>query len=195
MREALLLAAYLIGSISFSIIAVRLIARRDIREEGSGNAGATNVLRNYGPVAGIVVGVLDVAKGALAVVLMRTVTADPWFLGGAAVAVIAGHVFPVFFRFRGGKGVATTFGAFLVLTPVAALVALGILVLVVAVSRYVSLGSVLSTVLLPLVSHHLFRAPDGIVLAEALAALLVLFKHLENLKRLAAGTERKLGRK
>ena len=195
MREALVLAAYLLGSVSFSILVVRLIARKDIREQGSGNAGATNVLRNYGPAAGIGVAILDVGKGSLAVVLMKLATADPKFLGAAAVAVVAGHIFPVFFRFRGGKGVATTVGAFLVLAPAATLVAVGIFLAVVAIFRYVSLGSILASVLLPLVSHYLFGAADEIVLAQTLTAILILVKHLENLKRLASGTERKLGRK
>jgi glycerol-3-phosphate acyltransferase PlsY len=194
-REALVLAAYLLGSVSFSILVVRLIARKDIREQGSGNAGATNVLRNYGPAAGIGVAILDVGKGILAVVLMKLATADPKFLAAAAVAVVAGHIFPVFFRFRGGKGVATTVGAFLVLTPAATLVAVGIFLAIVAIFRYVSLGSILASVLLPLVSHYLFGATDEIVLAQTLTAILILVKHLENLKRLAAGTERKLGRK
>lgn len=195
MREALALAAYLIGSVSFSIVVVRLIARKDIRDEGSGNAGATNVLRNHGAAAGIVVALLDLGKGSLAVLLMRAATADPRFLGAAALAVIAGHIFPVFFRFRGGKGVATAVGAFAVLTPGATLVAAGVFVAAVAIFRYVSLGSILASVLLPLGSHYFFHAPDEIVLAQALAAILILFKHLENLKRLAGGTERKLGRK
>ncbi len=195
MREALVLGAYLLGSVSFSILVVRWIARRDIRELGSGNAGATNVLRNYGRAAGLLVALLDVGKGSGAVLAMRAVTRDPKFLGAAALAVIAGHIFPVFFRFRGGKGVATTVGAFLILSPGATAVAVGIFLVVVAATRYVSLGSILASVLLPVIARSLFHVPDEIVLAQALAALLILFKHLGNLKRLAAGTERKLGRK
>src|SRR5882724_6340472 len=103
MPALLLVGAYLLGSVSFSILVVRIIAHKDIREEGSGNAGATNVLRNYGAAAGIAVAILDVAKGAAAVILMRSVTANPADAAGAAFAVVLGHVFPVFFRFRGGK--------------------------------------------------------------------------------------------
>jgi glycerol-3-phosphate acyltransferase PlsY len=191
----LLLASYLLGSVSFSILVVRLIAHTDIREEGSGNAGATNVLRNHGAAAGMAVAVLDVAKGAAAVVLMRAVTANPAYLAGAAFAVILGHVFPLYFRFRGGKGVATTVGAFAAVAWTPTLVAVAIFLAVVAITRYVSLGSILATVSLPPVSILLFRLPDAVVLAECAVALLVLFKHLENLKRLAAGTERKLGSK
>jgi acyl phosphate:glycerol-3-phosphate acyltransferase len=195
MATLLLAVSYLLGSVSFSILVVRIIAHKDIREEGSGNAGATNVLRNYGPLAGIAVAILDIGKGAAAVFLMRTVTANPVFLAGAAFAVILGHVFPAYFRFRGGKGVATTVGAFLALAWAPALVAAGIFVLVIAFTRYVSLGSILSMVALPPVSILLFRVPDAIVLAECAVAFLVVFKHLENLKRLASGTERKLGSK
>lgn len=194
MRDLLVLAAYLLGSISFSIVVVRRIARRDIRELGSGNAGATNVLRNFGKRAAILVAVLDVGKGCVAVLAMRAVTRDPKYLGAAAVAVIAGHIFPVYFRFRGGKGVATTVGAFAILTPGATAAAVAVFVLVVAITRYVSLGSILACVLLPLLSRYLSHAPDEIVLAQALAALLILYKHLDNLRRLASGTERKLGR-
>lgn len=195
MANLLLLVSYLLGSVSFSILVVRIIAHKDIREEGSGNAGATNVLRNHGAAAGIVVAILDVAKGAAAVVLMRAATANPAYLAGAAFAVILGHVFPLYFRFRGGKGVATTVGAFAAVAWAPTLVAAAIFLAVVAVTRYVSLGSILATVALPPVSLLLFRVPDAVVLAECAVALLVLFKHLENLKRLAAGTERKLGSK
>ena len=195
MANLLLAVAYLLGSLSFSILVVRIVAHKDIREEGSGNAGATNVLRNHGAAAGIAVAILDIAKGAVAVVLMRAVTADPAYAAGAAFAVVLGHVFPVFFRFRGGKGVATTVGAFAALAWAPTLVAVGVFVAVVAMTRYVSLGSVLATVLLPPISILFFRVPDAAVLAECAVALLVVFKHLDNLKRLAAGTERKLGSK
>src|SRR5450830_1197478 len=99
MATLLLAVSYLLGSFSFSILVVRGIAHKDIRDEGSGNAGATNVLRNHGPLAGIAVAILDIGKGAAAVFLMRTVTANPVFLAGAAFAVILGHVFPAYFRF------------------------------------------------------------------------------------------------
>jgi glycerol-3-phosphate acyltransferase PlsY len=195
MRELFVLLAYLIGSISFSIILVRVFAKKDIRKEGSGNAGATNVLRSHGAAAGISVALLDLAKGSAAVLLMKSVTADPKFLAASAVAVIAGHIFPIFFRFRGGKGVATAVGAFAVLAPTATAIALAVFLALAAVTRYVSVGSLAAAALLPLLSHYVSRSPDEIVLAEVLAALLVFFRHIENLKRLASGTERKLGRK
>ncbi len=195
MRELFVALAYLLGSVSFSILVVKIVARKDIREEGSGNAGATNVLRNHGAKAGIAVAVLDVAKGAAAVWAMRRITADPRYLAAAAFAVVLGHVFPVFFRFRGGKGVATTVGAFLVLAPPATAVAIALFVAVVAITRYVSLASILAATALPPVAHFLFHAPDAVVLSAGAVALVVLSKHVENLKRLAAGTERRLGGK
>lgn len=191
----LLLVAYLLGSISFAVIVVRAVSGEDIRAQGSGNAGATNVLRAYGKKPALLVALLDVAKGTAAVLLMRLATADPWWSAAAGLAVVLGHVFPVFYGFRGGKGVATAVGAFAVLAPLALLCCMAVFVLVVALTRYVSLGSVISMVLLPPVAGVLFHAPRPVVTAAAVTALVVVFKHLGNLKRLARGEERKLGSK
>jgi glycerol-3-phosphate acyltransferase PlsY len=190
----LVVAAYLLGSISFAVLVVRKKTGQDIRAAGSGNAGATNVLRAHGKKLAILVALLDVAKGAAAVFLMRLVTADPRWAAAAGFAAVLGHVFPIFYSFRGGKGVATAVGAFAVLSPLALLVCLGIFVAIVAATRYVSLGSVVSMALLPAVAGGLFGASRAIVMAAAATALLVIAKHLENLKRLARGTERKLGK-
>jgi len=192
---ALVVVAYLLGSISFAVLIVRLTTGTDIRAEGSGNAGATNVLRSYGRKLAILVALLDVGKGAAAVLLMRLVTADPLWGAAAGLAAVLGHVFPVFYGFRGGKGVATAVGAFLVLAPLALLSCLAVFVLVVALTRYVSLGSVISMVLLPPVAGLLFHASRPVVVAASLTALVVVLKHLGNLKRLATGRERKLGAK
>lgn len=192
---ALLLVAYLLGSLSFAVIVVRAVSGKDIRTQGSGNAGATNVLRAYGKKLALFVALLDVAKGTAAVLLMRLATADPWWSAAAGLAAVVGHVFPVFYGFRGGKGVATAVGAFAVLAPLALLCCLAVFILVVALTRYVSLGSVISMVLLPPVAGVLFRAPRPVVTAAAVTALVVVFKHLGNLKRLARGEERKLGAK
>lgn len=191
---ALVLAAYLLGSISFAVLVVRRKTGGDIRAEGSGNAGATNVLRAHGKKLAILVALLDVAKGAAAVLLVGLVTADPRWAAAAGFAAVLGHVFPVFYAFRGGKGVATAVGAFAVLSPLALLVFLGVFVAIVAVTRYVSLGSVVSMALLPAVAGGLFGAPVSVVAAAAATALLVIAGHLPNLKRLARGTERKLGK-
>ncbi len=186
---------YLLGSISFAVILVRRATGRDIRAEGSRSAGATNVLRAHGKKLALTVALLDVAKGAAAVFLVRIVTADPLWAAAAGFAAILGHVFPVFYGFRGGKGVATAVGAFLALAPLALLVCLAVFVAIVAATRYVSLGSVVSMALLPPVAGVLFRAPRAVVTAAAATALLVVLKHLPNLKRLARGEERKLGQK
>ena len=191
----LVIVAYLLGSISFAVLLVRATTGRDIRAEGSGNAGATNVLRAHGRKLALLVALLDVAKGAAAVLLMRLVTADPRWAAAAGFAAILGHVFPVFYGFRGGKGVATAVGAFLVLSPLALLVCFAVFLAIVAVTRYVSLGSVVSLALLPPVAGLFFHASRAVVTAAGLTAILILVKHLPNLKRLARGEERKLGRR
>jgi glycerol-3-phosphate acyltransferase PlsY len=191
----IVIAAYLLGSISFAVLVVRAKTGRDIRSEGSGNAGATNVLRSYGKKLALLVAFADVAKGAAAVFLMRLVTADPRWAAAAGFAAILGHVFPVFYGFRGGKGVATAVGAFLALSPLALLVCLAVFLAIVAATRYVSLGSVVALALLPPVAGLFFHAPRAVVTVAGLTAILSLVKHLPNLKRLARGEERKLGRR
>ncbi|MFN2385619.1 MAG: glycerol-3-phosphate 1-O-acyltransferase PlsY [Thermoanaerobaculia bacterium] len=190
----LVVVGYLLGSISFAVLLVRLKTGRDIRQEGSGNAGATNVLRAHGKRLAILVALLDVAKGAAAVLLVRLVTADPRYAAAAGLAAVLGHVFPLFYGFRGGKGVATAVGAFLALAPAAMAVSIGVFLLLVLVTRYVSLGSVVAMTLLPLLAGFL-GAPRPTVAAAAATAVLVMFKHVKNLKRLARGEERRLGSK
>ena len=195
---ALVLAAYLLGSISFAVLVVRSRTGRDIRAEGSGNAGATNVFRAHGKKLAIFVALLDVAKGAAAVLLMRLVTADPRWAAAAGLAAVLGHVFPVFYSFRGGKGVATAVGAFSVLTPLALLVSLGVFVVIVAATRYVSLGSVAATAMLPLAVWLLgsrlgpteLMAP--LLVTACVGGALVIFMHRANIGRLLGGTESRL---
>ena len=191
----LVIVAYLLGSISFAVLLVRASTGRDIRAEGSGNAGATNVLRSHGKKLALLVALLDVAKGVAAVLLMRLVTSNPRWAAAAGFAAIFGHVFPVFYGFRGGKGVATAVGAFLALSPLAVLVTLALFVAIVAATRYVSLGSMVAFALLPPIAGLFFHAPRAVVTAAGMTALLILFKHLPNLKRLARGEEGKLGRR
>jgi glycerol-3-phosphate acyltransferase PlsY len=186
---------YLLGSLSFAVLLVRLKTGRDIRTVGSGNAGATNVLRAHGKGLALSVAALDIAKGAAAVLLARLVTADPRYAAAAGFAAILGHVFPLYYGFRGGKGVATAVGAFLVLAPLATLVCVALFVAIVAATRYVSLGSVVAMVVLPPVAGAVFQASGAVVVTAAAAAVLVVLKHRENLKRLAAGTESKLGQR
>lgn len=188
-------AGYLIGSVPFAIVLVRLFRGVDVRTQGSGTAGATNVLRTAGKGLAIGTMVLDVGKGVVAVLLMRSLTHDPRWLGVAAVAAVLGHIFPVWFSFRGGKGVATAIGVFAVLAPWAVLAVVGVFALVVAATRFVSLGSITAACLLPLAMRLLFHAPDAEVVAAAAVTLLLLISHRGNIKRLLDGTERRLGRR
>ena len=190
----LVIVAYLLGSISFAVLLVRAKTGGDIRAEGSGNAGATNVLRSHGKKLALLVALADVAKGIAPVLLMRLVTLDPRWAAAAGFAAILGHVFPVFYGFRGGKGVATAVGAFLALSPLALLVTLVVFIAIVAATRYVSLASVVAFAVLPPIAGLVFHAPRAVVTAAGLTAILILFKHLPNLKRLARGEEGKLGR-
>jgi glycerol-3-phosphate acyltransferase PlsY len=190
-----LAAAYFLGSVPFAIVLVRLFRGVDVRMQGSGNAGATNVLRTAGKGLAVGTMLLDVGKGVLAVVLMQAVTYDARWLGAAAVAAVLGHVFPVWFSFRGGKGVATAIGSFGVLAPGAVLAVVGAFVLVVAATRFVSLGSVTAACLLPLAMRLLFHAPDAEIVAAAAATCLLVVSHRANIRRLLTGTERRLGRR
>jgi acyl phosphate:glycerol-3-phosphate acyltransferase len=190
----LVVVGYLLGSLSFALLLVRWRTGADIRTVGSGNAGATNVLRAHGKGLAASVALLDVAKGAAAILLVRLVTADPRYAAAAGLAAILGHVFPLYSGFRGGKGVATAVGAFLILAPLATVVCLAGFVAVVAATRYISLASMVAIVLLPPAAGLLSHAPRAVVVVAAATAVLVVFKHVENLKRLARGEERKLGR-
>jgi glycerol-3-phosphate acyltransferase PlsY len=196
---ALVAGAYLLGSVSFSVVVVKVLQGLDVRTVGSGNAGATNVMRAAGKGAGAAVLVLDVLKGMTAVAVPRALDAPPAVVGSAAVAVVLGHVFPVFFGFRGGKGVATSAGALGTLAPVAMAAGLVVFLLVVLWKRYVSLGSMVTAILFPFLAGlgaRLGRPGYGgpwLVLASAAIALLIVLRHQNNLRRLRAGTEPRLG--
>jgi len=196
---ALLAGAYLVGSISFSLIAVWVLERVDLRTLGSGNAGATNVLRTSGRWPALVVLLLDIGKGLLPVRLARSLEMPAELVAGTALAVVLGHVFPLYFGFRGGKGVAPGLGAFLGFAPLAAGVALVAFGLVVAVTRYVSVASILATLSAPPFAWAFARAgwtepipPGALALACACSGVVVAM-HWPNLKRLATGRERRLG--
>ncbi|MCY3929832.1 MAG: glycerol-3-phosphate 1-O-acyltransferase PlsY [Acidobacteria bacterium] len=199
-------AAYLLGSLPWSYLIVRLHRGIDVRTIGSRSAGATNVLRASGKWAALLALLLDAAKGAAAVVLARSLEVGSWWLAAAAVAAVAGHVFPVFLGFRGGKGVATAAGVLALLVPGAAVGALAVFIVVVAWRRYVSLGSISAAVALPLLVgvywwSGAFRGDHGVDSGPALLAgtaaiaVLVILKHHANVRRLLAGTESRLGRK
>jgi glycerol-3-phosphate acyltransferase PlsY len=183
-------AAYLLGAIPFGYLLVKLKTGRDVRSAGSGNIGATNVLRTSGRVSGITTLVLDVLKGVAAVWLADQLShGDPWWSSLAALAAMAGHAFPVFLKFRGGKAVATFVGAFLYLTPLALAATLVVFVGVVARSRYISLGSVVGAATFPLAVWLLLHPPLPVVLAAVLAGAFIVCRHRENIRRLRAGTE------
>ena len=193
LRIAALLAAYLLGSVPFSY----LVARRkgvDVRSVGSGNVGATNVMRNVSLAAGLIAFALDAAKGAVAVMLARLLEPAGPLPVLAGVMAVLGHMYPVWLRFRGGKGVATGAGAFLPLVPVATAGALSAFALVLALTRYVSLSSIVGSTTLAVLAF-LGGAPPVVSRAAAGIALLITWKHRSNLQRIAQGTENRLGRK
>src|SRR5947209_18151073 len=189
-----ILLAYFLGAIPFGVMLAKLFGGADVRKTGSGNIGATNVARVVGPLAGVLTLVFDTAKGAGAVWLAGRFTEEgaTWMMV-AAFAVLLGHCFPVWLKFKGGKGVATALGIFLALSPLAAVAALLLFLLCVAYWRYVSLGSVAAAAAMPLTIYFLWaphHAPPISVDAGTMAiALLVIYKHYGNLQRLVEGTE------
>lgn len=194
-----LVAAYLLGAIPFGYIIVKLTSGADVRSAGSGSTGATNVTRQAGLKAGLLTYLFDVAKALAAVLVMRWVTVEPVWLGMAATAAIVGHMYPVFLKFRGGKGVATGVGAYLAIAPYAVASTLVVWFLIVWRTRIVSLGSIVATALVPvwvwLWHRFVFDVPVSVELIAALAVgcLLIIVKHHENIRRLVAGTESRFG--
>jgi glycerol-3-phosphate acyltransferase PlsY len=194
--------AYLLGSVPFGYLIVRASQGGDIRQTGSGGTGATNVSRRAGKAAGVLTLILDALKGAAAVLIAGyLVRAEPpipasWYAAAAAVAVVIGHMFPVWLGFRGGKGVATGVGVFLVIAPIAIAVAGLVFLLVVWITRYVSLGSMLAAMIVPVVIHVWSYAvshadPRPAFTCAVIIALLVILAHRENIQRLIEGTESK----
>ena len=185
------IVAYLIGSIPFGYLIVRGKIGADIRETGSGGIGATNVSRRAGKVAGVITLVLDALKGSAAVLIAKTLSGNDWLIVAAAIAVLFGHIFPVWLGFRGGKGVATGVGVFLILAPAALLCAGFIFVAVVVLTRYVSLGSMIAAATIPLFVWTQ-NGPRPVLVAAVLGALLIVFAHRGNIDRLAHGTEARI---
>jgi acyl phosphate:glycerol-3-phosphate acyltransferase len=188
--------AYVLGSIPFGFLIVKARGR-DIRETGSGNIGAANVARNAGAVAGVLTLILDAGKGYLAAwIAARWTHSNERWVMAAALAVVIGHMFPVWLRFRGGKGVATALGVFLLISPTAVLAAVVLWILVVAFWRYSSLGSILAAVGLPFFVYFLYAPrhtpPPEVAVGTILISILVLVKHRGNLQRLIDGTEPRL---
>jgi glycerol-3-phosphate acyltransferase PlsY len=183
--------AYLLGAIPFGYLLVKLKTGADVRSAGSGNIGATNVLRTTGRAVGIATLLLDIAKGYLAVwIAARLTERDPLWMAAAALAVMAGHAYPVFLSFKGGKAVASFVGAFLYITPVALGATLVVFVATVAWTRYISMGSIVAAATFPLAVWLLQKPPLVVLVASALAGVFIIYKHSSNMQRLREGSER-----
>jgi glycerol-3-phosphate acyltransferase PlsY len=182
--------AYLVGGIPFGYLLVRWKTGGDVREKGSGNIGATNVLRTTGRAIAVATLVLDIAKGVFAVWLAdRLSGGSPLWMSLAALAVMAGHAFPIFLKFQGGKAVASFIGAFLYLTPIPMLAALLVFIIVVAATRQISMGSIVAAGALPLAAWMIEHPPSIVLLATLVAAVFLIFRHRANIDRIRSGTE------
>ena len=192
MLAAGLAAAYLIGSIPFALVLARRWGVQDLHGIGSGNIGAANVLRASGIRAGVVVAILDIAKGAAGVAVGGRIAGAEHAEALAGFAAVVGHIYPIWLKFRGGKGVATACGAFTVLAPLAVPPAFVAFVATIWMTRYISIGSVVATVVLPPVAY-LAGYPAPVVASSCAAAALIVFRHRSNLARVRVGTERRVG--
>jgi glycerol-3-phosphate acyltransferase PlsY len=186
----LVLMGYLLGTVSFGLILARLKGGVDLRGQGSGNTGATNVARAMGKGAGIIALVGDCAKGLVAVLLAQAWGSSVWTVAIVALAAVVGHIFPWYANFRGGKGVATGLGVFIPTLPLPLLAALAAFIAVVLVWRYVSAGSIAAAILMPVLATA-FASPPPLILAALAIAALVVIKHQSNLQRLFRGQEAK----
>jgi glycerol-3-phosphate acyltransferase PlsY len=185
-----LLIAYLLGAIPFGYLLVKWKTGADVRGAGSGNIGATNVMRTTGRAAGVVTLLLDIAKGYAAVWIAGRLTGqEVLWMSLAALAVMAGHAYPVFLGFKGGKAVASFVGAFLCLTPWALAAETIVFVVVVARTRHISMGSIVGAATLPLAVWLVMKAPLPAVGAAVVAGAFVICKHISNIQRLRLGTE------
>ena len=186
--------SYLLGSIPFGYLIVSAKTGGDIRQTGSGGTGATNVSRRAGKAAGILTLIFDALKGVAAVLIARLLLTHQehalWWIGFAGLVAIIGHIFPVWLGFRGGKGVATGVGVFLVLTPLAVLVSGLLFLIIVALTRYVSLGSMIGALSIP-ASAWLLDYGSPIVVTTLLGAALIIYAHRQNIQRLLTGKENK----
>jgi len=211
------LLAYLIGAIPFSWLFVRVLKGIDLRTVGSGNLGSTNAMRVLGLPWGIAIQALDILKGWLPVFAAQFLEREPYYLHSSpegwpmflvtpfiqfqyailvvGLAAVLGHMFPVYMKFRGGKGVNTGLGVFLALAPKATLVALAIGLAVLALWRYVSLGSMIGATILPLAVWMFYPNQIALILITAAMAVLIIFMHRSNIRRLLAGTESRLGKR
>ncbi|MCU1334978.1 MAG: acyl-phosphate glycerol-3-phosphate acyltransferase [Bryobacterales bacterium] len=185
-----IVVAYLLGAIPFGYLLTRFTTGKDVRGEGSGNIGATNVLRAAGRGAAVATLALDMAKGFAAVWIAGMLTDNsPGWMANAALAVMVGHAFPIFLGFKGGKAVATFIGAFLYLTPIPMLAALIVFVITVTVTRYISAASILMAATFPLGVWLIQHPTPNELIAAIIAAAIVVYRHKENLQRIRTGRE------
>lgn len=189
-----LVGCYLLGAIPFGLIIGKITRGIDIRDFGSGNIGATNVLRTLGLGPALAVGFFDTVKGTAAVVLCSLLKMEPWMVVTGGVLSIAGHSFSVFLKFRGGKGVATSLGMIIGLNPMIAGIAFGLWLLIVAVGRIISVASILAAISVPAMMFFWEKHVEYQTIA-VIAALLIVVKHRSNMKRLFAGTEARIGQR
>lgn len=194
-----LIIAYLIGSVSFSVIFSRKFAGFDVRDKGSNNAGTTNVLRTVGKKAAALTLICDILKGVIAVLVAMLVgvickEANMEILKYlAGLMAIVGHTFPIFFEFRGGKGVATSLGVLLTVDPKVGLICLIFAIILIAITRMVSVGSILSAILFPILTMFIGSNKNfGTIIISILIALFVIFNHRKNIQRIKDGTENKI---
>lgn len=210
MPVALVVFSYVIGSIPFSYLIARIVGKTDIRQVGSGNVGATNVMRNVGKFPGVIALLLDILKGWSVVWMARAMTQHrvwPWpyqggellesrtfWIGLAALMAVLGHMFPLWLWFKGGKGVATAGGAFLAIDPIATAATAIVFLIVALLSRYISLGSIVAAASMPLILRFLTHEPFWTIIFSIIIAVAIILKHRENIARLAGGEERKFPR-
>ncbi|MDO9535777.1 MAG: glycerol-3-phosphate 1-O-acyltransferase PlsY [Bacillota bacterium] len=194
MTVFLILVSYLLGSISFGYLVAKRIKGVDIRKLGSGNTGATNISRVIGTKYAVLVLILDALKGLAAILLSSYLSGAMLVILLCGLAVIAGHNWPVFFAFKGGRGGATTLGVFMGLAPAATTVVFTIFILVIIITRYVSLGTIIAAISIP-VSMFILHYPTGYIIFGLAVCLILIWKHIPNIKRLIKGKESKWGEK
>lgn len=190
------IAGYLLGSFNAALIVGKVFFKKDIRDYGSGNAGTTNVLRTFGKGAAAAVLVLDILKGILACILGQLLVGSIENIGWAGMylagfAAVLGHNWPVFFGFKGGKGVLTSFAVILYMSPIPALICLAVFIVIVSLTRYVSLGSIVGAILWPILSVF-FDLPVLMLAVAVFMVILIIIRHKENISRLFHGTEKKI---
>ena len=183
---------YLLGSINPAIILSKMIYKDDIRSHGSGNAGATNILRTFGPKMGALIFALDFIKAAISVIICSILITREFGGAIAGVFVVIGHTYPIYYKFKGGKGVSCLAAVVLILSPVSFFILVPLFIALVLMTKYVSLGSVMGAFFYPIIQYAFYPMNSWITISSIITMLLVVFMHRENIKRLMAGNESKI---